>query len=73
MCPQRHPLPQTRHDERISNTQQGEILRERQILGVEEYDGLVGEGGETRVDAGDDVGDASCEFVGFGRLEGDLD
>ena len=73
MCPQRHPLPQARHDKRISNSQQSEILRERQILGVEEYDGLVCEGRETGVDTRDDISDAACEFVGFGGLKGDLD
>jgi len=42
-------------------------------LGVKENDRLVGECGETGVNAGDDVGDAACDFVGFGGLKGDLD
>ena len=40
MGPQRHPLPQTRHNKRISHSQQRQVLIERQILDVQENDGL---------------------------------
>jgi hypothetical protein len=41
MSPQRHPLPQTRHNKRISHSQQRQILIERQILDVQENDRLI--------------------------------
>ena len=40
MRPKRHPLPQTRHNKRISHSQQRQVLIERQILDVQENDGL---------------------------------
>lgn len=40
---------------------------------MKEDDGLVGEVGELRVDAGDDVRDVLLGLVGLGRRESDLD
>ena len=50
-----HSLPQTRTDERIRGGEKTEVLAERRRFGVEEDDGLVGEGGEFGVDSSDDV------------------
>lgn len=71
--PQRHAFPEARDKERIRHGQQGKVLAERQVLRVEEHDGLVRERRVARVDVGDDVGDAACELARFGGLEGNLD
>lgn len=73
MRPQRHPLSQTSHHKRISSTQQSQIHRERDILRMQQHDGLIGERAESRVDVRDDVGDGCLELVLFGSSEGDLD
>ena len=40
---------------------------------MQEDDGLVGEGGESRVDSSDEVNDTALKLVLFGSRESDLD
>ena len=67
MPPQRHSLPQTRHNECVSNTQQRQVLAEVDILRVQEDHGLVREGGVARVDMGDGGKDRRGDGVGVRR------
>lgn len=70
---QRHSLPQARDQEGISHGEKRQVLAERQILRVQEDDGLIRECREPGVDMRDGVGDAACQLVGLRRLKGDLD
>jgi hypothetical protein len=71
--PQGHTLTQTRHNEGIADSQQGEVLAECQILGMQEHDRLVRERREPGVDTRDDVGDTTGKLVALGSLQGNLD
>lgn len=71
---QRHALAQARHNERVPDRQQREVLTERQVLRVQEHDGLVRQRRVARVDARDDVGDAPRRgLVRLRRLQRHLD
>jgi hypothetical protein len=43
VCAQGHALAEGGYDEGISDAQQGEVLREGEVLSMQEHDGLVGE------------------------------
>ena len=73
MGPKGHTLTQTSHNEGIADSQQGEILAECQILGMQEHDRLVRERREPGVNTRDDVGDAAGKLVALGSLQGNLD
>ena len=45
-----HTLAQTRYHERVRNREQREVLAERQVLRVQENDGLVRERREARIE-----------------------
>jgi hypothetical protein len=51
MRPQCHAFSETGHNERVSDGEKREVLRERQVLCMKEDDGLVRERRETGVDA----------------------
>ena len=73
VCPERHALPQTRDQKRISHGQQREILTKGDFLCVQENDGLVGQCRKRGVDASDRIRNTTSDFVGLGRLQRDLD
>ena len=68
-----HTLPQTHDQGRICHGQQRETLAKRDLLSVQENDGLVGRRRKRRTDASDRIRDAAGKFVGLGRLQRDLD
>ena len=53
MRTERHTLAQTRDHEGVRNSEERELLAERQVLRVQEYDRLIRQGGEARVDVRD--------------------
>jgi hypothetical protein len=53
--PQGHPLPQTRHQKRVRDSQKSQILTKRDFLRVEEHDWLISKGAERAVDACYDI------------------
>ena len=61
--PERHALARARDEERVRDGEQREVLRERELVRVQEHDGLVRECREARVDARHDVRDAALELV----------
>ena len=73
MRSQCHPFSQTRNHECIGHSEQGEVLIECQILGVEEDHRLVGECRETGVDARDNISNTALQFILARGLEGNLD
>ena len=72
VCPQSHTFPQARDQKCICYCQQSKILAERDFLGVQENDGLVGQRRERRVDASDGVRDTTGKLIGLGGLQCDL-
>lgn len=72
MGSQSHTFSQTRNNERVAHSQQSEILAEREILGMQKDDGLIGESREPRVDVRNDVSYATGKFVGFRGLKSNL-
>jgi hypothetical protein len=70
---QSHTFSQTRNNERVAHSQQSEILAEREILGMQKDNGLIGESREPRVDVRNDVSYATGKFVGFRGLKSNLD
>lgn len=63
MCTERHTLSHGRHDETVSDGEQRQILRECEILSLEEYDRLVGKRRELHVDPSDDIRYIALKFV----------
>lgn len=71
--PERHSFTHTGDQECVSHGQQRQVLVERQVLCVQEHDGLIGQSREFGVDVGHDVRNTTLNFILFRRLEGDLD
>lgn len=70
---ERHALARARDEERVRDGEERKVLREREIVRVQEHDRLVGQGAESTVDSRDDVGDGGLRFILLRRLKCNLD